>query len=116
MADKLFKKGYDQIVSKLATITGLTVFNDPANINAPCIIVEAPLISVVTNVVAHMEFKVVVVGLGKGDNRTLDQLLDLADLVRGAQIGLTEARPTTVDYGGARYAAYELTIHTKVAP
>ena len=47
---------------------------------------------------------------------SLDQLLDLADLIREAKIGLTEARPTTVDYGGAAYPAYELTINTKVSP
>jgi len=116
MAESLFKKGYDQLVSKLSTLTGLTVFNDPRNINVPCAIVEAPVIQVVTNVVADMEFRVVIVGQGVGDNRTLDQLLDLADLVRTAQIGLTDARPTTVDYGGATYAAYELTIRTKVSP
>ena len=116
MADNLFKKGYDQLVTKLSTITGLTVFNDPRNINVPCAIVEAPSIEMATNVVADMEFRVVIVGMGTGDNRTLDQLLDLADLVRAAQIGLTAARPTTVSYGGADYPAYELTIRTKVAP
>ena len=116
MPDNLFKEGYDQLVTKLQTLTGLTVFNDPRNINVPCAIVEAPSISVVTNVVADMEFRVVIVGMGTGDNRTLDQLLDLADLIRAAQIGLTSARPTTVDYGGATYPAYELTINTKVAP
>jgi hypothetical protein len=36
--------------------------------------------------------------------------------VRAAQIGLTDARPTTVSYGGADYPAYELTINTKVSP
>ena len=116
MAENLFKKGYDQLVSKLGTITGLTVFNDPRNINVPCVLVEAPTIEVVTNVVADMEFRVIVIGMGTGDNRTLDQLLDLADLIRTAQIGLTNARPTTVDYSGATYAAYELTIRTKVSP
>jgi len=116
MPDTLFKSGYDQLVAKLQTITGLTVFNDPRNINVPCCIVEAPNIFVETNVVANMQFRVVIVGMGTGDNRTLDQLLDLADLIREAKIGLTEARPTTVDYGGATYPAYELTINTKVAP
>lgn len=112
----LFKTGYDQLVTKLGTITGLRVFDDPRNINVPCCLVEAPAIEMATNVVADMEFRVVIVGMGTGDNRTLDQLLDLADLVRAAQIGLTSARPTTVDYGGAAYPAYELTIRTKVAP
>ena len=116
MADSLFKKGYDQLVSKLKTITGLRVFDDPRNINVPCVIVEAPTIFMHTNVVAEMEYRVVIVGMGTGDNRTLDQLLDLADLVREAEIGLTAARPTTITYGGLDYPSYELTINTKVAP
>ena len=112
----LFKTGYDQLVTRLGQITGLRVFDDPRNINVPCCIVEAPAITMASNVVADMEYRVVIVGMGTGDNRTLDQLLDLADLVRVAQIGLTAARPTTVSYGGADYPAYELTIRTKVAP
>ena len=116
MPDNLFKEGYDQLVTKLQTLTGLTVFNDPRNINVPCVVVEAPSIMMATNVVADMQFRVIIVGQGTGDNRTLDQLLDLADLIRAAQIGLTSARPTTVEYGGAAYPAYELTINTKVAP
>jgi hypothetical protein len=54
--------------------------------------------------------------MGTGDNQTLDTLLDKADLIRAAKLGLTDARPTTVSYGGAEYAAYELTIRTKVSP
>ena len=116
MPDYLFKTGYDQLVTQLQSITGLRVFDDPRNINVPCCIVEAPTISLNTNVNADMEFRVVIVGMGTGDNRTLDQLLDMADLVRAAKIGLTAARPTTVTYGGADYSAYELTIRTKVSP
>jgi len=112
----MFKDGYDQLVTKLQTITGLRVFDDPRNINPPCALVEAPTIAMATNVVADMEFRVVVVALGTGDNRTLDSLLDHIDLVRAEQIGLTDARPTTVSYGGADYPAYELTIRTKVSP
>ena len=116
MPDTLFKTGYDQLVTRLGQITGLRVFDDPRNINVPCAIVEAPSIQMASNVVADMEFRVVIVGMGTGDNRTLDQLLDLADLIREAQIGLNTARPTTVSYGGADYPAYELVIRTKVAP
>jgi hypothetical protein len=112
----MFRDGYDQLVTELRTITGLRVFDDPRNINPPCVILEAPTAILNTNVNAQMEFRVVIVGMGTGDNRTMDQLLDLADLVRGAKIGLTQARPTTVSYGGADYPSYELTIHTKVSP
>jgi hypothetical protein len=112
----MFKDGYDQLVTKLQTITGLSVFDDPRNLNPPCALVEAPTIAMASNVVADMEYRVVVIALGIGDNRTLDSLLDHIDLVRAAQIGLTDARPTTVSYGGADYPAYELTIRTKVSP
>ena len=116
MPDNLFKTGYDQLVTQLQTITGLRVFNDPRNLNVPCALVEAPTIDMASNVVADMQFRVVIIGIGIGDKRTMDQLLDLADLVREAKIGLTAATPTTVSYGGADYPAYELTIRTKVAP
>jgi hypothetical protein len=112
----MFKSGYNDLVAKLQTITGLTVFNDPRNLNPPCALVEAPVISMASNVVADMEFTVVVIAMGTGDKQTLNTLLDTADLIRAAQIGLTDARPTTVSYGGAEYAAYELTIRTKVSP
>lgn len=112
----MFKDGYDQLVTQLQTITGLTVFDDPRNMNPPCAIVEAPSIVMASNVVADMEYRVVVIALGTGDNRTLDSLLDKIDLVREQRIGLTSARPTTVSYGGADYPAYELTIRTKVSP
>lgn len=116
MPDNLFKTGYDQLVTTLQAITGLTVYSDPRTLNPPCALVEAPTISLNTNVNADMEFRVVIIAPGTGDNRTLDTLLDAADLVREAKIGLTGARPTTVSYGGMDYAAYELSIRTKVSP
>jgi hypothetical protein len=42
--------------------------------------------------------------------------LQLVDLIRAANIGLTGGRPTVTTIGGAEYASYELTISTKVAP
>lgn len=116
MPDKLFKTGYDQLVARLKLITGLQVFDNPVTINVPCVLVEAPTIEMASNLVADMEYRVVVIGMGTGERRTMDHLLDMADLIREAQIGLTSARPTTVSYGGADYPAYELMIRTKVAP
>ena len=39
MPDTLFKTGYDQLVTRLGQITGLRVFDDPRNINVPCVVV-----------------------------------------------------------------------------
>jgi hypothetical protein len=112
----MFAEGYGLLVTKLQTITGLRVFDDPRTLNPPCALVEAPSIVMHTNVEAEMEYRVVLIAQGAGDKRTMDTLLDLADLIRGAKIGLTSARPTTISYGGLDYAAYELTINTKVSP
>ena len=70
MPDTLFKTGYDQLVTRLGQITGLRVFDDPRNINVPCVVVEAPSIMMATNVVADMQFRVVIVGQGTGDRKT----------------------------------------------
>ena len=53
---------------------------------------------------------------GPGDRKALQKLLELADKIRAAKIGLIDGRPTVVTIGGGEYAAYDLTIHTKVAP
>jgi len=108
--------GYKQLVTRLGLISGLNVTDDPRAIKLPCVLVEAPSIAMHTNVVAEMQFNVVVMVQGQGDNKSLMHLLELVDEIRNAQIGLVEARPTTRSYGGLDYPAYDLTISTKVAP
>jgi hypothetical protein len=54
--------------------------------------------------------------IGPGDRKTLDKLLDLADLIRAANLGLQSGRPTVVQIGAQDFAAYELTLSTKVVP
>jgi hypothetical protein len=117
-AADLFNEGFDDLVAKLETITGLrvTTSNDPRNINPPCILVEAPAFLMPTNAVAQMDFTVKVLTIGPGDRRAVRNLLELADLIRGANIGLTGGRPTVTTISGAEYASYDLTVSTKVAP
>jgi hypothetical protein len=69
-----------------------------------------------TNTIAQMDFTVKVLTIGPGDRRAVRNLLQLVDLIRAANIGLTGGRPTVTTIGGAEYASYELTISTKVAP
>jgi hypothetical protein len=60
-------EGYDQLVDKLQTITGLRVFDDPRNINPPCVLVEAPTFIMQSNVIAELQFNVKLIGLGPGN-------------------------------------------------
>lgn len=117
MADEL-NAGFDALVTKLGTISNLpvTVSSDPRNINPPCVYVDAPTFLMPTNVVAEMQFSVKIITNGPGDRKALQKLLELADKIRAAKIGLIDGRPTVVTIGGGEYAAYDLTIHTKVAP
>ena len=117
MADEL-NAGFDALVTKLGSISNLpvTVSSDPRNINPPCVYVDAPTFLMPTNVIAEMQFSVKIITNGPGDRKALQKLLELADKIRAAKIGLIDGRPTVVTIGGGEYAAYDLTIHTKVAP
>lgn len=111
-----FKLGYDNVVDKLQTITGLKVFDDPRNLNPPCAFVDAPVIRMNSNLVFDMTFTVRIIGTGPADYKCLAKLLELADLVRRAQIGLTDVRPAVTTIGTQDYASYELTIGAKIGP
>ena len=112
----LFTDGYNDFVDKLQTIPGLRVIDDPRNINPPCALVQPPSITMHTNVVAELSFQVTLIGFGPGVYQAMVQLLDLADLIRTKEIGLTSAIPALQTIGGGEYPAYQLTINTKVAP
>ena len=111
-----FKLGYDNVVDKLQTITGLTVYDDPRNLNPPCAFVDAPVIRMNSNLVFDMTLTVRIIGIGPADYQCLSRLLTLADLVRRAQIGLTDVRPAVTTIGSQDYASYELTIGAKIGP
>jgi len=117
MANEL-KDGYSALVTRLGQITGLPVVSssDPRNINPPCVLVDAPSFLMHTNVVTEMQFSIKILAIGPGDRKALDKLLDLADLVRAAEIGLMSGRPTVTQIGQQDFASYELTLSTKVAP
>jgi len=112
----LLKDGYDDLVTKLETITGLRVVDDPRNINPPCVLVQPPSITMHSNVVAELSFQLTLIGFGPGQYNAMAQLLDLADLIRAEQIGLISGVPALQQIAGQDYPAYQLTINTKVAP
>ena len=117
-AADIFNDGFNDLVAKLGTIVGLPVVvgSDPRNINPPCVIVDAPSFTMHTNTVASMEFTVKILTIGPGDRLAVAKLLQLADLIRAKEIGLTSGRPTVTTIGAGEYASYDLTLSTKVAP
>ena len=111
-----FKLGYDNVVNRIQAITGLTTYDDPRNLNPPCAFVDAPVIRMNSNLVFDMTFTVRIIGIGPADYKCLSKLLELADKVRQAQIGLTDVRPAVTTIGSQDYASYELTIGAKIGP
>ena len=57
-----------------------------------------------------------IIGIGPGDRKCLETLLELVDKIRVARIGLTAASPSVVTVGGQEYASYDLTINVKIGP
>lgn len=114
----VFDDGYSALVTRLGQITGLPVVSssDPRNINPPCVLVDAPSFLMHTNTITEMQFTIKIMTIGPGDRKALDKLLQLADLIRADNLGLMSGRPTVVQIGAQDFAAYELTLSTKVAP
>ena len=117
MADDL-KAGYNDLLALLGAIVNLPVVSssDPRNINPPCVLVDAPSFVMHTNTIPEMQFSIKIMTVGPGDRRALNDLLDLADKIRAANLGLQSGRPTVVQIGSQDFAAYELTLSTKVVP
>jgi len=114
----VLETGYNDLISLLEAITNLPVVSssDPRNINPPCVLIDAPAFLMHTNVVPEMQFSIKIMAIGPGDRNTLNKLLDLTDLIRAANLGLQSGRPTVVQIGSQDFAAYELTLSTKVVP
>ena len=117
MADDL-KAGYNDLIALLGAIVNLPVVSssDPRNINPPCVLVDAPSFVMHTNTIPEMQFSIKIMTIGPGDRKALDKLLELADKIRAANLGLQSGRPTVVQIGSQDFAAYELTLSTKVVP
>lgn len=115
---EVFNGGFDDLVARLTAISGLpvTVSSDPRNINPPCVMVDAPTFVMGSDVVAQMDFVVKIIGIGPGDRKALQKLLELADKIRAAKIGLLDGRPSITPIGGLEFVSYDLTIRTRVAP
>ena len=115
---EVFNGGFDDLVARLTAISGLpvTVSSDPRNVNPPCVLVDAPTFVMGSDVVAQMDFVVKIIGVGPGDRKALQKLLELADKIRAAKIGLLDGRPSITPIGGLEFVSYDLTIRTRVAP
>ena len=106
----LFNTALTNLTATLTAVTGLQVANDPRNANPPIAFIDAPSFEAFNSNIVKMSFPVRVITLGPGNLDAQRSLLNLASLVLGANVGLTDGRPTEALIGGVAYPAYDLTV------
>lgn len=104
----LFNTTLNNLASKLAASTGLSVVTDPRNLQPPCIFIGAPTFEAWNGNIAKMSFPVQLISLGPGNADAERNLLNMAASVLTASVGLVSGRPTVLDIGGQSFPAYDL--------
>ena len=110
----LFNKGLDGLAAKLATISGLQIVTDPRNLAPPCVFIDAPSFEAWNYNIAKMTFPVRCIGLGPNNLDAQRTVLNLAARIMGANVGVTDGRPTIAIIGGTELPAYDLNINIQV--
>ena len=110
----LFNEGYDDLVTKLSTVVGLQVNNDPRNITPPSVFVNIDSIDGYNSNVAKLNFTLQIITLGPGNLDAQKSLLNILAQIYALDIGVVSGRPTNLDIGGSVLPAYELTVSTVV--
>ena len=110
----LFNEGYDDLVTKLSTVVGLQVNNDPRNITPPSVFVNIDSIDGYNYNVAKLNFTLQIITLGPGNLDAQKSLLNILAQIYALDIGVVSGRPTNLDIGGSVLPAYELTVTTVV--
>ena len=106
----LFNEALDDLTATLTAVTGLQVVSDPRNLVPPCAFIDAPSFEALNYNIVKMTFPVRCITLGPNNLDAQRSLMNLASKVLGANVGLTDGRPTIAMIGGADYPAYDLTI------
>ena len=110
----LFNEGYDDLVTKLSTVVGLQVNNDPRNITPPSVFVNIDSVDGYNFNVAKLNFTLQIITLGPGNLDAQKSLLNILAQIYALDIGVVSGRPTNLDIGGSVLPAYELTVSTVV--
>ena len=111
----LFNEALDDLTATLQTVTGLQVVNDPRNIVPPCAFIDAPSFEAFNYNIVKITFPVRLITLGPGNLDAQRSLMNMAALLLAKNVAVTGGRPTVAVYGGAEYAAYDLTIDLKAS-
>ena len=106
----LFNEAIDDLAATLATVSGLRVVTDPRYIAPNCCFIDAASFEAWNGNIVKMTFPVTLIGSGPGTLDVLRPLLAIAAQLLAKNVAVTSGRPSTLEVGGAQYAAYDLQI------
>lgn len=109
----LFNTALTNLATSIANLTSLKVVTDPRNIAPPCVFIDAPSFTAFNYNIVNMNFPVRVFSLGPSNLDAQRNLLNLAALVLGSNVAVTDGRPTIAIIGSAEYPAYDLTVNVQ---
>lgn len=107
----LFNEAIDDLVTTLATISGLRVTTDPQKLNPPCVFLDAPSFDAWSSAVVKMSFAVKVISVGPGNLDAMRNILSITASMLAKKVGITAGRPGYVTIGGQEFACYDLDIN-----
>jgi len=109
----LFNEALDDLTATLSAVSGLQVVNDPRNIVAPCVFIDAPSFDAWNYNIVKLMFPVKIITLGPGNLDAQRSLLNIMSQVLAANVALTDGRPVTTIIGGVEYPSYEVTANVQ---
>jgi hypothetical protein len=107
----LFNTALDNLADTLSDVTGIVCVTDPRNIAPPCVFIDAPSFTAFNYNIVTMTFPIRILSLGPSNLDAQRSLLNLASLVLGSNVAVTDGRPTIAIIGGSELPAYDLTVN-----
>jgi ABC-type Zn uptake system ZnuABC Zn-binding protein ZnuA len=101
----------DAISATTAALTalGLKVIDDPRQARPYCVMVELPVLDAFTSNVGDITITIKVLGIPPANKTAAEYLLTTVDAIMNSNIAITDARPSTADYGGGQFPTYDIT-------
>jgi hypothetical protein len=106
----LFNTAINNLATTLNAVTGLVCVTDPRNIQPPCILLDALSFTAINQNICNVIIPVTVFSLGPSNADAYRNCLNVASMVLGASVAVTEGRPVIMSVGGVDYPALSLTV------
>lgn len=87
----------------------LQVIDDPRQARPYCVMIELPELNAFTSNVGDITITIKVLGIPPANKTAAEYLLTTVDAIMNSPIAVTDARPSSADYGGGQFPTYDIT-------